>query len=234
MTAGLFIMKVDKELIEKYHQNLCSEQERRLVEDWLFNDEAEEVLSLPIAEHQIHKDEIWAGISRDIPALAEPKVFKLSDYFSPFIKTAVAASLIIGVLSSLTLWWMHNNVWDQPVNVANTGKFQNEKVQTSGLNIVLAPQSRANISSSAYHQSGNIDFCGTILINPKEDFELTLKANCADPNRGTEKIKLKKGQNYYAVNYRFNASNELIIVNEENLINLPPVLQRELIEKFKI
>ena len=225
-------MEVNKELIEKYHLNLCTLEEKAIVEAWLDADESDDILLMSETGKSALKNDIWAGIEEILPATQEEtKTVKL--HAVSVFKQAVAASLIIGLIGLLGALWVQSNSKSEPVSV-NNAEAENETVQISDMNVILTPQSHARISSSSYLHNGNIDFCGMILIDPKKDFELTLKTNCTDPGHGVETVKLKKGQKYIAINYHFNSSNELIVVNQENLINLPPLLQRELIEKFKI
>lgn len=228
-------MKIDKDLIEKYHQNLCSEKERLAVEEWLLNDEADEEVLLPQGNNKLeHKDEMWKAISIEcVPQMEEVKSVSLnskSKVFSYFIR--IAAVIVLGLFISFFLFKFYSS--DNNVVASKSVQTGSENIKTKTLEIILAPQSHANISESSNRQSGSIEFCGSIMINPKEDFELTFNGDCSKHAYAGETISLKKGQKYIAVNYSFNSESDLIIVNEQNLINLPPVLQREIMEKFNI
>lgn len=229
-------MKVNKELIEKYHLGLCSLEEEEAVQNWLLDDEPDmEPFLLTEEQKQQHKQEMWASISEVLPAQEpETKVIALSDYFTPFVKKSIAASLVFGLLGSGIFWWWHQSIRVHPVALFNHESQGTEEIQTQGLTISLGPKSQVNVNASLYHKRGNIDFCGIILINPDEDIELTLNASCKNPGSNHEKMTFRKGHKYIAVNYNFTSDNELIIVSQQNIINLPPALQKEIIKQFNI
>ena len=80
-----------------------------------------------------------------------------------------------------------------------------------------------------------MDFCGAVLINPKEDIELTFQGTCANPAQNREKVSLKKGQNYIALNYGGNAqTGEVIVVEEGAMASLPPLVLKQLMHQFNI
>jgi hypothetical protein len=85
------------------------------------------------------------------------------------------------------------------------------------------------------NHTGSIDFCGAMMINTKQDIEFTIKGACASPARKNEKVTLKKGLNYIALNYSSSGkANEVIILEEGSLMGLPPLVQRQLMVQFNI
>jgi len=230
-------MKVDNDLIKKYHLNLCTEEEKALVEEWLLNDETEEVVFASQQDKDIHKEEMWQSLTAAIPALqAEPKRISLSHYFTRYKYQAIAASLLFGTLVTGAILF-RNSTQDSSVAIASSAGSERKEIDMTELCVTLAPKSKASIKSFHNAEGGNIDFCGTIMINPKKDFKLTINGSCAsslNAHDGVETVNLKKGHTYIAVNYRFNQENELIIVNEQNLSNLPPMLQKEIMNQFSI
>jgi len=226
-------MKIDRTLIEKYHLGLCTEEERFGVEDWLLNDEREEELLLPEEEDKLaYKEEIWNAVISDVPSLKPAPKRIYFEYFN--ISRLVAASLILGILGIGLAVWKYNSTKEGTVSVINSTPDR-EKIDMQDITITLASQSKASVTPKD-RNSGNIDFCGIIMISPKKDFELTIKEGCSSSqsNATNETIHLKKGNTYIAVNYRYNLEKELIVVNERNLINLPPILQREIMSQFNI
>lgn len=225
-------MEVTKRLIEKYHLDLCSREERKAVEEWLMSDVLDTEINPELEFHEnSDKAEIWNGISEILPPKqAEVKKHRLWHYASP-IFMGIAASTI-GIVIGLFLW---NRISQyQPTIARTTENSSNKMIQTAALNITLGQKSKADIHSSALTPDGNINFCGAILIHSKKDVELTLNGTCANPINGTETISFKKGQTYIAVNYNFKNENELIIVDERNISNLPPILQKEILKQFNI
>jgi pyruvate dehydrogenase complex dehydrogenase (E1) component len=62
-------MRVSKELIEKYHNGLCTPDEMTLVENWLLDDEADDISPLPkTLEKEIAQVEMWEEISSVLPS----------------------------------------------------------------------------------------------------------------------------------------------------------------------
>jgi hypothetical protein len=226
-------MEVTKRLIEKYHLDLCSSEEKKAVEEWLMNDELdiETADSVHFPSHVL-KEEMWANISEILPEKPDKvKRFDLFHYLSSPAFMGIAATSI-AVVIGLFLWT--RNAEKQTAFVQKTKAGSNETIQTSALHITLGEKSKANINASAISTDGNIDFCGAILIQSKKDVELTVNGICANPLSSGEKLLVKKGQTYIAVNYNFKHANELIIVNERNISSLPPVLQKEILKQFNI
>jgi hypothetical protein len=233
-------MKVTAELIEKYHLGLCTEAEEAVVEKWLAEESISDIdkFSLDLSDEMkaTCKEEMWTEISEVLPVSVQAKNKPAGGkYWSPSFVRSAAAVLALVLLSSVAVWWGQKNTFVQQVAVYhNDEKNVSEKFQAHGFNIELGPNSKANINASAYHQNGQIDFCGIIMINPLEDIELTLCTECRQRAVHREKVKFKKGETYIAVNYKFDTNSELIVVNERNIIDLPPVLQREIIKQFDI
>ncbi|UZJ64937.1 hypothetical protein OKW96_01035 [Sphingobacterium sp. KU25419] len=87
-------MQVDHKLIEKYHLNQCTPEERNLVEEWLIDDTLD-FPSLPIsqADKSHIQSEIWENIS---PHITEsPVIIKENLIKKRFRYIAIAASLLI-------------------------------------------------------------------------------------------------------------------------------------------
>jgi len=226
-------MKIDKELIEKYHLGLCSVEETKAVENWLLNDEVEELLLPQNATKQELKNEIWTSISTQIPEIQkQDKVISLHNYLSPTFWQAIAATLLIGV--ALTIFWKYNGQVEIAITEVEQSKATVQQIVGNKMNILLGKESKAEFTLANTSVDGNIDFCGTIRIDPKQDMELTIHGTCENNANSEEKMSLKKGQTYIAVNYQFNEANELIVVDERNLINLPPLMQREIMKQFPI
>lgn len=227
-------MEVNNRLIEKYHLDLCSSEERKAVEEWLLNDKMDDFIFLSSEEKQAEKEQIWQAIAEVLPIQPEvAKEVSIVRYFSPVLVAGIAAATV-GVLISVGFLLLNRQTPGNSITATNNDVLKNELIQTSELNITLGPKSNANINTSNFYTNGNINFCGIIRIESKEDMELTLNANCVNTSSNGEKIVFKKGQTYIAVNYHFKKDNELIIVNEKNLFNLPPVLQKEIIRQFNI
>lgn len=215
-------MKVSKELIEKYHSDNCSAEERDAVEAWLFSEESEEELELPFYENKAdHKMEMWAEIQNILP---EEKAKK--NTFIPLKSwyKAIAACMILGLFGrGLYQFFSKDSVpVENHVSINNTSSLEIKRIDSQGYDISIGPNSLASIN---YH-TGIIDFSGSILISPKKDIELMLEGS-------SQKYSFKVGQTYIAMNDK-SGREKMIIVNERSLNDLPPALQKQLISQFNI
>lgn len=222
-------MKISKELIEKYHLGECGLQESKFVEEWLFSEETDQELQLPVQENKTElKTQMWeeiqqifpSGLSteKEKPAVILTKSFKLTNW-----KRMIAAVLLLG-LSSLIGYHLYDTPQDPSglVSVNNTSLMKVRHIDSSAYCISLAPESTAKIN----YQTGNIDFSGSIIISPKKDIELSIG--------GSEgKMTFKTGQTYIAMNGK-SEYDRFILINQRNLMDLPPVLQKQLMNKFSI
>lgn len=223
-------MKISKELIEKYHDGLCTPEEKKAVKAWLFDDPftPETTLPLPVGEDKAKlRDAMWAEISTVLPSR---KRARTGVFFKP-VWQQVAALLLI-VLAGLTAFYLKNREDDRGVIfVNNTSATANQNLHESAFSISVGPKSNVAI----HPETGQIDFCGAMLINPNHDIELSIQGTCARPDEKRAKMILKKGQNYIALNYDNAAkANEVIILPQGSLTGLPPLMQRQLMMQFDI
>lgn len=230
-------MKISKELIEKYHLGRCTEEERRAVEDWLFSDDAEETMQWDSPEQKAALGaEMWTEISDVMPAGAgKPLRGSQSALIRSFWKPAVAACLL-AMAGSLIYSLQRPAKEGQVIALNNLSGTENKDLHEKEFSLSIAPKSNVAINS----KTGIMDFCGAVLINPKEDIELTIQGSCANPTQNIEKVSLKKGQNYIALNYGGNAqsgyasSGEVIVVREGAMVSLPPLVLKQLMHQFNI
>jgi hypothetical protein len=227
-------MKIDKNLIERYHRQECSAEEREAVESWLFSADSEEALQLPLSESKAaHKADIWAGIAEilpagsktdEIPEIQQPqpkrKILKAS-----FWSGAVAASITIALLTFGGYYYFsapQEQEYDQFVSINNPSSVNVRHVESSGYAISVGTNTSAHIDGL----SGTVDLSGSMLIRPKKDIELKFKGS-------PDKTILKKGQTYIILKGR-DGNDKIIVLSEKNIINLPPVLQKQIINEFDI
>jgi hypothetical protein len=223
-------MHVTRELIEKYHEGNCTPEETKAVENWLFSDEAEEQFMLPEGESKEKiQDEIWNEINLATPT---PEKHNAPTFFetNPFWRPAVAAAAIFVV--GIALFNIKYPAFNSEVIVLkNASETINKDVNESRYTISLGPKSNIEINNN----TGSIDFCGAVMINPKEDIEFTIQGTCANPTEQKETMTLKKGLNYIALNYNSHElDSEMIILEEGALMGLPPLIQRQLMNQFDI
>lgn len=226
-------MKIGKELLEKYHRNECTTDESAAVEAWLFSGDSDEALQLPLNESKAtHKAEMWTEIAKILPdhvpistpvstpapVTAEKRIFK-----NTFWSGAVAASLIIGIVGIASYQLIPA---DRPVtalmNINNTSLENVRHIEYSGYNISVGTNTSARIDNL----TGAVDLSGSMLICPKKDISLSFEGS-------TEKIIFKKGQTYILLKGK-DGKDKILIVSRQNLMDLPPVLQKQIMHEFNI
>lgn len=229
-------MNISKELIEKYHSNQCNTEERDAVEEWLFSNHTDEGLQLPLGESKAaHKADIWAGIEDilpketldTLPAVSDeikPAIIPINRKSSPnFWMGAVAATVVIG-LSGLGIIQLKRNLQQKDqalVAVNNTSTIKVQHLEVSDYALAVGRSTSAKIDNL----SGVVDLAGSILISPKKDITLSFEGS-------PEKITFKKDQTYIILKGK--EGKDKIIVSEKNLMDLPPVLQKQIINEFNI
>lgn len=223
-------MTISKELIEKYHNGQCSPEEMKAVETWLFDDEfsSEPTVPLSIGESKTRiQDDMWEEISTVLPSQQKPTV---QFFFIPYWRQA-AAIFLISLTGAVAYYFTKPAADNGVVVVNNVSESANKDLHESAYSLTVGPKSNVEIDNV----SGRIEFCGTMMINPKRDIELTIQGTCARPDKASEKLVLKKGENYIALNYgNTTNANEVIILPQGSLNGLPPLMQRHLMMQFNI
>jgi len=227
-------MKIDKELLEKYHSKQCTAEESDAVEQWLFSGDSEEVLQLPAAECKAqHKLDIWKEIATVLPVEEKPahSVSQLPAVATPLKRTlktafwsgAIAASLVTGIVATAA-YKLLSDEYQAPelVNINNTSPQVIRHVSSGGYNITVGTNTFARIDNL----TGAVDLSGSMLICPKKDVALSF-------NGSSKKVTFKKGQTYILLKGK-DGADKILIVDKKNLMDLPPVLQKQIIHEFDI
>lgn len=215
-------MKINADLIEKYHDDRCTPEERKAVEDWLLNCEVDDLEFHSEKDKQITKADIWNGLDAILPKEEVAKVVPKSASFYMW-KGAIAASLVIGLLSFAFYYFNQNRPTAVDfVAFHNKSSLKVNHINAREYDLSVGPETFAEVNEN----NGIIDLSGSILISPKKDIDLNFGG-------AKNKVSLKKGQTYIILNY--NTGNQgLLVVNEKNLIHLPPVMQKKLTYEFGI
>jgi hypothetical protein len=166
-------MKVDKELIEKYHRQECTPDEMLAVEQWLLSDTSDE--ELPGDLHLLEQ-EMWQGI------MPPPPKKKYA-----FLPIAAAAAVLLAVVFTGLRFFHHLDV-ERPVAV-NNQTIHLKYISATDYNLSVAPNSTAMLN----RELGTMKFTGSLMLKPKEDMELSL-------DNGRQKLEFKAGQTYILVN----------------------------------
>ncbi|GAB3993645.1 hypothetical protein GCM10028807_29430 [Spirosoma daeguense] len=223
-------MKISKELIEKYHNGQCTLAEKRAVEAWLFDEEPsiESPLSFPDGESKAKlQEEMWNEIASILP---QNKKSGILVTFKPLWQQA-AAVLLVSLFGAALFYLIDQRANNEIIVVNNLSGTANKQLHESAYSLSVGPKSNVQINN----ETGRIEFCGAMMINPKRDIELTIQGICARPDKASEKMILKKGQNYIALHYGNTANvDEVLILPQSSLTGLPPLMQRNLMMQFNI
>ena len=211
-------MSVSKELLERYHLDACSAEECKQIEEWLFNNEVDK-LELPAAiDKKIHKEAMWSEIQSVLPPDPQVKKIRSNNYY--VWKGAIAASLLFAVAGSLAYFLFPEKA--EFVNLNNSSAAEVRQVSSTGYSVSISPNTVASINDELHV----IDLKGCILLSSKKDVELLFKGT-------DQKIKFKKGETYIIFKNIDNPK-DIIMVNKQNLFDLPPVMQRQITTHFDI
>lgn len=225
-------MRISKELIEKYHDGLCSPLEKEAVENWLNGDAADEAFEFPggVNKEQTGSD-IWNEIAGILPV--EKQVgMSVSRPARRAVWRQAAAVLLVGA-AGLTFFFLKNKGVNSSniIVVKNTSETINKDLDASEYTLSVGPNSNIEINN----KNGVIDFCGAVMINPKKDLTLTIQGTCEVNKPGNEKHFLKKGLTYIALNYKSSSNpGEVLILDDGSLMGLPPLMKRQLMHQFNI
>ena len=231
-------IEVTPELIALYHQGKCTREENEAVIDWLLDPESTDELQLPEGESEaVHETNIWKGISKEIKTSVIPlhrtivHTWGRSNYF----KVACVACIvfIIGAFSMGTAYI--NNLSNSEITFDNLNGENTKIGQIANLSLTLLPLSRAETTTSLWGGATQIRFCGSLEVtnNSDHDMELVFRSDCKNTSYTLQKVMVAKGKSYLAMHYRLN-TDEIIVVDKANMLNLPPVLVTQFIKDFKL
>ncbi len=213
-------MKIDKELIEKYHLGNCTPEEEALVNEWLANDEFDDLPLTAKSPKTADKQAIWSEIASFINE-EEIKLSKTRNVKTLIIQ--IAASLFLALTAGLTYYHFNTQGENRQVfSFDNSTGTAIKHIDSGSYSIVMGPKSNGKIDLN----NSLIDFCGSIMLSPKKDVELTFQGY-------HDKIKLKTGQTYIVLSNTC-PSSKPVVVNEKDIVHLPPVLQKHLMTHFSI
>ncbi|MGN7887561.1 hypothetical protein [Dyadobacter sp. 22481] len=225
-------MKISKELIEKYHHGRCTDEENAAVEEWLLSDGADETMEWTLPEEKaVLQSEMWNEISSVLPSSQETPAPRVKHGLTRLLWKPAVAACLLAILGSVLYSRKHESVTREVIALNNSSGTENRDLHEKDFTLSIAPKSNVALNS----KTGIMDFCGAVLISPNEDIELIFQGTCANPAQNREKVSLKKGQNYIALNYGGNAkTGEVIVVEEGAMVSLPPLVLKQLMHQFNI
>lgn len=217
-------MRVNKALIIKYHQQLCSPEERVVIEQWLQEEEEVFLSNKPLENEEILKAEMWSVISER--ADKKNKVINIQRAV-----LYIAAACITGLVILVKL---------QPSLLSRTTVIRNDEVTAktivvNQMQLTIPAGSRCWINTPILGSStATIRFCGAVaVLNKCKTFTLNVVTDdfkCV--GKGKDVVKLFHGQTYMAMT---DGEYNLIAATEEELKDgIPKLFSSRLTERFKL
>jgi hypothetical protein len=214
-------MKVNKELIEKYHRDECTPEEAAAVEAWLLDDESDEQPDLPHAEDAIaHKQEMWEGIRRTLPSETQAQSKKIRPLWLNAAAACVVLAICVFAVGKLSK--ISKTSTEPFTEVDNSTALEVRHVNNAEYELSVGPGTSARIDN----RGGIIHFTGSMIIRPQRDVEFSF-------GKHPQKAIFKSGETYILLDEE-RGDGEVTIVNEKRLMDMPPVLQKRIITEFNI
>lgn len=234
-------IEITPELIIRYHQGQCTQEEKEVVMEWLLDPEAEEKLNLPDGEPElIHKFAIWQGISTGVKkkGRSAPLLQVLTKEFSafrPIARLAIAASFLLFIASLVAGRFYPTRSIDGKVSLDNLAGRTAKNGKLASLSFTLSPQSKAEANTPTWTRAVQISFCGSLQVtnNSEKDVELVFSSGCKNTSYTLQKVTVAKGKSYLATHYRME-TDEIIVVDKARILDLPPPLVSQFIKDFKL
>lgn len=217
-------MKVSKDLLERYHQGLCSPDEQKTVEQWLLDDDDDSHFPDHLPDKNLVKEEIWQQVQSDT-IMADPSDLSTIVRKKPKKTYWAAAAAIVLLVTSL---FVFRNGKGPDSTVVQSRKMK-------GLNTELFDIEFGNESRATFDRENEmVDFCGIIKITPKKSMKLSFSNYCGNHEELKREMHVTGGTTYFALDLKNNHHTELLVMNEDLLFELPPLLRNSLIKQFGI
>nr|WP_295927813.1 hypothetical protein [uncultured Dyadobacter sp.] len=205
---------MDEDLLDKYFAGKCTAEEAVRVRSWLDN---------PVLDEERLLKKSWRHVHRYIRAGAIRPL-------RPWVYLAAAS------VSLLLLFGIGGSLLSRHVEIQNNSRHY-DAFNASGLQLRLPPQASARVDLSLVSHRADLVFCGDVRIHntSQSDVEMKLNLNCTDgnPHDRTTSVIVRKDKKYLAFQYHFK-SDEVVIVEEDRLFDLPLPLQQKALKALKI
>lgn len=214
-------MTITPQLLKRYHQGQCSSLERSFVEAWLAEQEDEQQAIFPLHENELDvKNQMWNSISTFMDEESDRTVErKKSNIGYLFFQYAAAACIVLAVVGWSTFRWSTvQNSESTELVMDNLKGAESKKINNAGLSFTLTPKSKAETKTDWASKSGEVNFCGNIVItnNSDEDIELRFNTSCQNSQNTQKTLKCEKGKTYVAIHFKFN-KDEIMVFDKSEL-----------------
>jgi len=217
---------MNPELLRKCLSGNASEEELEIYEKWMEGEVDE-----PDAEEFNNKDiplqhEVWAKISARNLKYDHSQLYK-----NRIFKMAAAASL----LAILSFCVFQNRVSPAQFMVFHYDQSRPlmEK-EFDGLKIRLGHNGKVKLAQQA-NDPLDISFSGNMMLSNTStaDKEILILSKNNDGQVWSKKVNLRKGKSYLLAHYLFK-EDELVMVENSNLMNMPPALAINMKRDFNL
>lgn len=223
-------MKISKELIERYLQDLCSREEREAVDQWLTSTAHEET-SLSEQALENMSDNIWASLEVSMPS--EPGIMK-PQWWAGLPRLAAAACLTLGLIG-LSFFFVQKNATTH-IAFSSYGMDGEIKDTVRSIAFSLKPNSSVNGNISNYGNRGYLNFTGSLKVFSEASTNLEIDFGIQDQIPGlNRKAVLEGGQLYYVgILKQVDSPDEILVLNSEQMEDLPPRIKIMAFDDFDI
>lgn len=228
-------MKVSRELLQKYASGNCSEEERKIIENWLPGEE-DIADSMPETEWKDVSVQMWQNIVSETRQPAKRlDILKLSRYVT-------AACIILG----LAYWgkaMLLNHSDTREEELDNTYGNRTRHITAAGFSLDVFPGSKVKITEGTYGFNTTIALCGELLLQNKQQenrvISLALSSACGTSNQTENPRQLKAGKKYVVLQVNGTGGKKNVVI-EKRFVRvaladiLPPVRYTKIINKLSI
>lgn len=221
-------MKVSKELLEKYHSGHCNDQEKILVEAWLCSEEYDvDTMGLDDKQKNALKEEIWGNLKSETVDVLMKNEATQSRKLLPRLFWLSTAAAVLLFFCEIAFMLFQNSTTKQL-----TARHQNTlaPIDQEAVQMVLGQGSHAFFDSNA----DRVDFCGLVKITPKMNIKIAFATGCENSDNLQKEVFMTEGKTYFALDLKDAYRGELVVMSEDNIYELPPLVRNAIRAQFGI
>jgi hypothetical protein len=220
-------MKITKNNLKKFNTASCSQEETSRINNWLLSNKDEHT-NLPLEELSDIKLDMWNSITDSTSAAKKHKVIPL--YKKVMRYTAVACVVVSVVFMGAD----KINLLDTNLTLVNNTSEIRTKTIVNGLELGLTKKSTANLNSTLYNCTNQINFCGNMTIKNTTGSNLKIKVQSTCDTNEIKETVLLKNRTYYAFTLKEKNKEKLYVINKGQLKRMPPHLMSKINAKINV
>lgn len=162
--------QVFKELLQKYLEGKCTDEEKRLIDEWYDLVDEEPNDKLPEAAWDLKQEELWESIRQKagVQERSDLHRIKVSGSWDRWGWVGVAASVVLAI-GWLFLYGGGFMAGNEMVEVANTSSIAKQYVLQDGSQITIYPGSRIRFPAQATNGVREVFMEGEVFFEVKKD-----------------------------------------------------------------